>query len=221
MTITTPLNKIPAAKRLVLGRPWDDIWLGGMVAGSITLLGGPCGAGKTTMAVQVASTIARLEYKNGKRKRTAVYIASDPHSGAAFIEMAARLGVSDCFAHGNVESEASLMPFLYILRHEVTPTIVILDTVGALVGQSVIKTRKVFQYLEMYRGTEVPVLLLCDTTRNGDYQGPMALQNYSDTLITIWPPTEPKHGQTDFTREVTVWKTPSGLKPSKPAKRAP
>ena len=42
-------------KRIKLGRPWDAIFGGGLVAGSVTLLSGPPGAGKTLLALQLAA----------------------------------------------------------------------------------------------------------------------------------------------------------------------
>ena len=61
-TVPTPLHRIDGGKiaRIHTGMPeFDAVLGGGLVPGSLTLVGGPPGAGKSTLLLQIAGRLAQ------------------------------------------------------------------------------------------------------------------------------------------------------------------
>jgi DNA repair protein RadA/Sms len=51
-------------QRSSVGQPWDEIFSGGVMDGSVTLLTGPPGVGKTVMLLQIVAGLAENRHRN-------------------------------------------------------------------------------------------------------------------------------------------------------------
>ncbi|MDO4190900.1 MAG: DNA repair protein RadA [Bacteroidales bacterium] len=152
---------------------------GGIVEGSLTLLGGEPGIGKSTLALQVA-----LQMK-GMR----VLYASGEESVNQIKMRANRLGemLSECYLLSetnldNILSQAqTLKPQLLVI--DSIQTILSNNVEGGIAG-SVSQIRECASLLLTYAKTSgVPVLIVGHITKEGSLAGPKQLEHIVDTVL--------------------------------------
>lgn len=176
----------PNVKALLINVPWlKKVYDGGIVATSLTLLGGPPGAGKTTLLLQIAEALAarhRVLFLSTEQPESGVF-ALARRIGAHRVEVAvARMGVGRLAAQ--IEGFA--------------PDALVFDTITAVRARELAET---FEYLRARaRGHGAPVFLAAHMTKDGDVAGPRGLQFGADVLMTIAPEGGPD------ARELRVWK---------------
>jgi DNA repair protein RadA/Sms len=151
---------------------------GGLVPGSLVLIGGEPGIGKSTLALQIA-----LHLKN----YTTLYVSGE--ESAQQIKLRGNRINSDnekCL----VVSETS-MENIFSHINNISPDIVVIDSIQTLVTErieagpgSVSQIREcTSQLLQYAKQSSVPVLLIGHITKDGSLAGPKILEHMVDTVL--------------------------------------
>ena len=160
---------------------FDRVLGGGLVPGSLVLLGGEPGIGKSTLLLQIAQALQ-------KKERRILYISGE--ESAQQIKMRAeRLGSQDA---GEIFllAESSLETILEAVA-EVHPTDIIVDSIQTTFSEaldsapgSISQVRHVAaQFLALAKTRHLPVFLIGHVTKDGSLAGPKALEHIVDTVL--------------------------------------
>ena len=160
---------------------FDRVLGGGLVPGSLVLLGGEPGIGKSTLLLQIALTLQ-------KKGRRILYISGE--ESAQQIKMRAeRLGSKDA---GEIFllAESSLEAILGAVD-DVRPTDVVVDSIQTTFSEelqsapgSISQVRHVAaQFLALAKTRHLPVFLIGHVTKDGSLAGPKALEHIVDTVL--------------------------------------
>lgn len=175
------LHEIDGAQltRLQTGMPEFDAAVGGgIVPGSLTLVGGPPGAGKSTLLLQIAQRLARTG--------EVVYVCGE-ESAAQVKLRAQRLRVD---APVLVYPETNLRAVLDVLAPR-RPAALIVDSIQTVrlpeseaYAGSVTQIRDCTQALiEFAKGTGCATLIVGHVTKDGAIAGPRLLEHLVDTVL--------------------------------------
>src|SRR5262249_51960331 len=159
---------------------FDRVLGGGIVPGSLVLIGGDPGIGKSTLLLQVSSELARI---NGK----VLYISGEESERQIKLR-GERLGINP--------------PGLYLLAEtclervfeevdRLDPLAIIVDSVQTIFSMkvesapgSVSQVREVAgQFLILAKNRTIPVFLIGHVTKEGAIAGPKALEHIVDTVL--------------------------------------
>jgi DNA repair protein RadA/Sms len=160
----------------------DRVLAGGFVSGSVTLVFGPPGVGKSTLLFQVLSSVAAAGAD--------VLLASAEESLAQVSGRASRIGaVPDTLLALAGPDVAAIEAA--ILRHR--PALVVVDSIqtvsdDALPGAagSLAQVRACVDRLtRLAKSTGVPVVLVGHVTKDGDMAGPRAVEHLVDTVLSF------------------------------------
>ncbi|MBC5829901.1 MAG: DNA repair protein RadA [Candidatus Eremiobacteraeota bacterium] len=169
-----------ATRRISSGmREFDALLGGGIVPGSLTLLGGPPGAGKSTLLLQIAEYL-------GRHCAPAVYVCGE-ESPAQIKLRATRLQIGDEVL---VFAETNLRTVLDQLE-SIAPKAVIIDSIqtvwlpeGESYAGSVAQVRDCAQALmEFAKRTNCATFLVGHVTKDGAIAGPRLLEHLVDTVL--------------------------------------
>ncbi len=151
---------------------------GGLVKGSVILIGGEPGIGKSTLALQVA--LSMVNYK-------VLYISGE-ESVQQIAMRAERIGKKNenCF----VISETSLQQ-LFTQIHHLKPDILIIDSIQTLQDETLESTPGSISQIRECAGklmkfakeTSTPVFLIGHITKDGTLAGPKILEHIVDTVL--------------------------------------
>ena len=178
----------PAVPRQAVGiGELDRVLGGGLVRGSLVLVGGEPGIGKSTLLLQVAAGIASAGGGS-------VLYATGEESAAQVRLRAARLGLLDgAPAEGiRVVAEAEVGRIMEIARSE-RPGLVVVDsiqtaTVDDLDGPagSVGQVREsALRLMDLAKGEGIAVVLVGHVTKDGSLAGPKTLEHLVDAVLSI------------------------------------
>ncbi|MBI4122105.1 MAG: DNA repair protein RadA [Parcubacteria group bacterium] len=188
--IPSPLSDIKWQQepRLVTGiSEFDNVLGGGIVAGSLVLLGGDPGIGKSTLALQVLQAAFKSEAKDGAARP--LYISGE-ESGQQITLRADRLGIHrdkiDFLGLTEVETIAAT-----IAKHK--PPLVVIDSIQTIYSTqaetepgSVTQVRAcTIMLLEAAKTSGVPVILIGHVTKDGLVAGPKTLEHLVDTVLYL------------------------------------
>jgi DNA repair protein RadA/Sms len=167
------------SQRLLSGiGEFDRVLGGGMVPGSLVLLGGAPGIGK--------STLASMALANCAGRGAKVLYVSGEESAAQIRTRAARLG--EAALDVPVLAEPSLETVLATIEAEL-PAVCVIDsvqtlTVGDATPGSVAAVREATSALmEVAKGLDVTMLLIGHVTKEGSLAGPRALEHLVDCVL--------------------------------------
>jgi DNA repair protein RadA/Sms len=178
-----PLGAIESSRisRVLTGMPeFDAVIGGGIVPGSLTLIGGPPGAGKSTLMLQIAAQLTQ------KYDAAVVYVCGE--ESAAQIKLRAhRLKIA---ADLLVFAETNLRAVLDKLE-EVTPAALIVDSIQTVwlpesetYAGSVTQIRDCTQALmEFSKRTGCATFIVGHVTKDGAIAGPRLLEHLVDTVL--------------------------------------
>src|SRR5436190_16627899 len=172
------------APRLATGLPeFDRVTGGGLVRGSVLLVGGDPGIGKSTLLIQVAAALAR----SGQR---AVYISGE--EAVAQVRLRAeRLALSD--AKVELASETSIEDILATLSSGKTPRLVVVDSIQTMwtdVADSspgtVTQVRSSAQALIRFaKRSGTAIILVGHVTKDGQIAGPRVVEHMVDAVLSF------------------------------------
>lgn len=191
--VAEPLAQVADARlaRLQTGiAELDRVLGGGLVPGSLILLAGEPGIGKSTLVLQAAAAIAsRLALDGGH-----VLYATGEESAAQVRLRAARLGLLDGAAGQAIRlAAASQVADVTELARSSGPAVVIVDsiqtaTVEELDGPagSVGQVREsAVRYMDLAKGDGLAVILVGHVTKDGTIAGPKTLEHVVDAVLGL------------------------------------
>lgn len=156
---------------------FDRVLGGGFVPGSVTLLGGEPGIGKSTLALQVAM----------KMKGTTLYVSGE-ESKEQLKRRAGRLQLHDEECYIFCETEVS-----NIIQQvqQINPALLVIDSVQTLYDSNIDSVPGTltqirdtsFQLIKMAKEKGVPVILIGHITKEGALAGPKILEHMVDTVL--------------------------------------
>ena len=167
-----------AEQRLASGdSELDRVLGGGFVAGSLTLLGGEPGIGKSTLLLQVA-------IHHGDK----VLYASGEESAQQIRMRAERIGLEGDGCH--VLTEMSTAKILSVAE-ALKPTLIIIDSIQTAHNPqldsspgSVSQIREsASEYLRYAKSKQIPILLIGHITKEGSLAGPKVLEHMVDVVL--------------------------------------
>ena len=179
--IPKPINEIETENEIRIdtgNNEFNRVLGGGLVPGSIVLVGGEPGIGKSTLLLQVAMNLKGLRtlYVSGeesyrqikmradrlKLKNDKVFVLNETHTGSIF---------------KNIEE---LLPGLVIIDSIQT---LYTDTIESSPG-SISQIRETAGELQRFaKTTNVPVILIGHITKDGTLAGPKILEHMVDTVL--------------------------------------
>ena len=150
---------------------------GGIVPGSITLIGGEPGIGKSTLLLQLA---INADY-------TILYVSGE--ESASQIKMRAeRIGINNRNCHILTETDLNL---IFESARTLQPDLVIIDSIQTIVSPyvdsfpgSITQVRECTSELQQYaKESQVPVFLIGHINKDGHIAGPKILEHIVDTVL--------------------------------------
>jgi DNA repair protein RadA/Sms len=166
----------------------DRVLGGGLVPGSVVLLGGEPGIGKSTLVLALAGAIAA-----GDGGRSVLY-ASGEESATQLRLRAVRLGLAD----GLPAEQISVVTDTAIERivaaaDAAPPALLVLDSIQAVTAEeldgpagSVGQVRAAAARLQAFaKERAVPVVLVGHVTKEGSLAGPKTLEHLVDVVLTL------------------------------------
>ena len=179
-----PLHEIGSSgvTRLLMGMPeFDAVLGGGTVPGSLTLVGGPPGAGKSTLMLQIAAQLAR--------KGEVVYVCGE--ESAAQVKLRAdRTLASGAGPALLVYPETNLRAVLNRLERQ-RPLALVIDSIQTVwlpeseaYAGSITQIRDCTQALMEYsKRTGCATFIVGHVTKDGAIAGPRLLEHLVDTVL--------------------------------------
>jgi DNA repair protein RadA/Sms len=164
----------------------DRVLGGGIVAGSLVLLGGEPGIGKSTLLLQVAAGIVSAE-------GTVLYATGEESTSQVRLR-AARLGLTDG-AVGDairVVAETGVGRIAELARSE-RPALLVVDSVQTVASEeldgpagSVGQVREAtLRLMELAKGDGIATVLVGHVTKDGTLAGPKTLEHLVDVVLSV------------------------------------
>ncbi len=154
---------------------------GGIVPGSVTLIGGDPGIGKSTLLLQLCALLA-----DGQ----AVLYVSGEESAAQVKMRAARLGIENPQLY--ILADTHLTPILQQIER-MSPRIAVIDSIQSVYTDtltsapgSVSQVREcAAQLLRLAKAQSIPIFLVGHVTKEGAIAGPRVLEHMVDTVLYL------------------------------------
>ncbi|HEX6557362.1 MAG TPA: DNA repair protein RadA [Ktedonobacteraceae bacterium] len=160
----------------------DRVLGGGLVAGSLTLIGGEPGIGKSTLLLQVSGAIA-------KNEGPVLYV-----SGEESIEQvkmrAERLDITgeQLYLLASIELEVIAEAI-----NRLKPSLVVVDSIQTVLSNhltaapgSISQVREcTLQLMQMAKSTHTPIFIIGHVTKEGTVAGPKALEHIADAVLYL------------------------------------
>ncbi len=158
----------------------DLVLGGGIVPGSLTLIGGSPGVGKSTLLLKIAGNLA-------KRDKKALYVSGEESSGQIKLR-ANRLDAN----HKNLYllPEINLGSILSELNQK-TYELIVIDSIQTLYSDeipsapgSVTQVRTItFELMRVAKSLHIPIFIIGHITKEGSIAGPRVLEHMVDTVL--------------------------------------
>ena len=178
--VPLPIKEITNAEEQRIVLPFEEfnrVLGGGLVLGSLVLVGGEPGIGKSTLLLQTALQLNRkVLYISGEESQTQIKMRAD------------RVGIKNenCLILTETDTKE-------ILKHfkEVQPDIVIIDSIQTLSSPYVDATAGTISQIresaaemnKIAKNYQVPVFLIGHITKDGSIAGPKILEHIVDTVL--------------------------------------
>lgn len=183
------LAEVPSARvsRIPSGMPeFDTLLGGGIVPGSLVLLGGPPGAGKSTLALQLAAHASRAPERGAQHGGSVVYVCGE-ESAAQTKLRAERVGAGGDLLLFPETNLRAILDALETLR----PRLLVIDSIQTMAlpevesfAGSVAQVRDCATALmEFAKRTDCATLVVGHVTKDGAIAGPRLLEHLVDTVL--------------------------------------
>lgn len=150
---------------------------GGLVPGSLTLMGGEPGIGKSTLILQAALNIRKkILYVSGEESEGQIKMRAD------------RIGINneDCLIY----TETIIEKIISVLENN-KPDIVIIDSIQTVFSEdlsssagTISQIRESARQLQAFaKSKNIPVILIGHINKEGEIAGPMVLEHIVDTVL--------------------------------------
>jgi DNA repair protein RadA/Sms len=170
------------ARRPVGMGEFDRVLGGGVVAGSLALIGGDPGIGKSTLLLQAASRLA-------ESGRSVLYVSGE--ESARQVKMrSARLGIGGerLFVLTETNLSAALAQ-----AEALSPALVVIDSIQTVYSESaeqapgsIVQLRQcTMELMRWAKGSGVPVFLVGHVTKDGEIAGPRLLEHIVDVVLYL------------------------------------
>jgi DNA repair protein RadA/Sms len=161
---------------------FDRVLGGGIVPGSLVLLGGEPGIGKSTLLLQAAAHFARevgpVLYASGEESEHQIKSRGDRLGvGAAPLYL-----LSETCIERILEEIARLRPALVIIDSVQTVFSIKFQSAPGSIGQV---REAATQFLFAAKGQNVPTILVGHVTKDGSLAGPKVLEHVVDTVLSF------------------------------------
>ena len=172
-----------AKKRISVGlAEADKVLGGGLVAGSLVLLGGHPGIGKSTLVLQIANSLASLQQT--------VFYFSGEESAEQIKLRADRLGLKLLQMKISIETNLDVIistlvkyrPFLVII--DSIQTVWTTEAEGAAGGISQVRAATT-KLLEVAKKQGITIIIVGHVTKDGSVAGPKILEHLVDTVLYL------------------------------------
>ena len=194
---------------------FDRVLGGGLVPGSLVLLGGEPGIGKSTLILQSVLNLenSKVLYISGEESENQIKLRAD------------RIGIknTNCFIY----TETNIEKILASIK-ELNPDLIVIDSIQTIASQelssspgTVSQIRECTRLLQEYaKSTSTPVILIGHINKDGDIAGPMSLEHIVDVVLQFegdsnyfYRLLRPKKNRFGSTYEIGVFEmTGGGLK---------
>jgi len=177
-------ESLPSSPRIVTGiEELDRVTGGGFVPGSVLLLGGEPGIGKSTLLIQACALLATKGHR-------VIYISGEEAVDQVRLR-AQRLGLSK--APVELASETSVEDILATLGQGKRPALVVIDSIQTMWTQAVesapgtvTQVRGSAQTLIRFaKTTGATVILVGHVTKDGQIAGPRVVEHMVDAVISF------------------------------------
>ena len=179
-TIPIPINAIDVTQTPRIKTKDEElnrVLGGGLVPGSVILLGGEPGIGKSTLLLQVSlSLTTNVLYISGEESQQQIKLRAD------------RMGLSgeNCFVLSQTETQK-----IFQQIQKVKPALLIVDSIQTLHSNhiesgagSVSQIRATAgELIQFAKNTNTPVILVGHITKDGNIAGPKILEHMVDTVL--------------------------------------
>ena len=177
----TPINQISTGQEFRIdtgNKELDRVLGGGLIPGSLILLGGDPGIGKSTLMLQVALEFknARILYVTGEESEQQIKMRAERISGAN----------PECYILTETNTQS-------IFRHieNLNPNLLVLDSIQTLhtdvidsSAGSISQIRECAAEMQRYaKQSNTPVFLIGHITKDGMLAGPKVLEHMVDTVL--------------------------------------
>lgn len=181
---TTKLSDIESkdVKRIKTGvGELDRVLGGGVVPGSLVLLGGEPGVGKSTLALQIASLIPNTLYCSGEESVGQIKLRAD------------RLKIkSDSLLLAN-ETDVDRITATIVIKNKHACSLQIVDSIQTISSSEVAgESGNINQVractvklMECAKKTNTPIIIVGQVTKDGNVAGPKALEHLVDTVLYL------------------------------------
>lgn len=157
----------------------DRVLGGGIVPGSLVLLGGEPGIGKSTLLMQVANNVnGKVVYVSGEESEQQIKLRSERVNKYE----------SDCYLLSETNTQTllthldNLNPSLVIIDSIQTLYSGLIDSSSGSVGQIRTCTAELIHYAKQ---THTPIFIVGHITKDGSIAGPKVLEHMVDTVLNF------------------------------------
>ncbi len=159
----------------------DRVLSGGLVPGSVTLLAGEPGIGKSTLVAQIAYLFSS--------KQPAYYVSGEESQGQVAMRMQRlKIDPKNINFSNSVEVDAIISA-----ARKLNPSLIIIDSIQTMIaaeidnlpGTPTAVRAATAQLIGYSKESNVPVLIIGQMTKDGSVAGPKTLEHLVDTVLTL------------------------------------